>query len=132
MYATTMFNVEDVEASSRWYQRLLGCQSAHGGPDFEMLAGSQGVFLMLHRRSADHHLSSPAEGASLGAGVCLYIRVDDIKAVATRATELGLKHQGVRFNELAHQDELELRDPDGYYLTICGPAAWAPSPAAGG
>jgi hypothetical protein len=23
--------VTDVEASSRWYQRLLGCQSAHGG-----------------------------------------------------------------------------------------------------
>ena len=23
--------VNDVEASSRWYQRLLGCQSAHGG-----------------------------------------------------------------------------------------------------
>ena len=23
--------VLDVEASSRWYQRLLGCQSAHGG-----------------------------------------------------------------------------------------------------
>ena len=22
----------DVEASSRWYQRLLGCKSAHGGP----------------------------------------------------------------------------------------------------
>jgi hypothetical protein len=30
--------VTDVEASSRWYQRLLDCQSAHGGlasPDGE-------------------------------------------------------------------------------------------------
>ena len=25
--------VTDVEASSRWYQRLLGCESAHGGPN---------------------------------------------------------------------------------------------------
>jgi hypothetical protein len=25
--------VRDVEASSRWYQRLLNCQSAHGGPN---------------------------------------------------------------------------------------------------
>ena len=26
-----LITVTDVEASSRWYQRLLGCQSAHGG-----------------------------------------------------------------------------------------------------
>ena len=29
--------VTDVEASSRWYQRLLGCQSAHGGTEYERL-----------------------------------------------------------------------------------------------
>ena len=29
--------VHDVEASSRWYQRLLGCRSAHGGPEYERL-----------------------------------------------------------------------------------------------
>jgi hypothetical protein len=29
--------VRDVEASSRWYQRLLGCESAHGGPQYERL-----------------------------------------------------------------------------------------------
>jgi catechol 2,3-dioxygenase-like lactoylglutathione lyase family enzyme len=30
-----MIAVTDVEASSRWYQRLLGCESAHGGPEYE-------------------------------------------------------------------------------------------------
>ena len=30
--------VTDVEASSRWYQRLLGCQNAHGGAEYERLA----------------------------------------------------------------------------------------------
>ena len=29
--------VQDVEASSQWYQRLLNCQSAHGGPNYERL-----------------------------------------------------------------------------------------------
>jgi hypothetical protein len=29
--------VTDVEASSRWHQRLLGCQSAHGGAVYERL-----------------------------------------------------------------------------------------------
>ena len=29
--------VRDVEATSRWYQRLLGCESAHGGAEYERL-----------------------------------------------------------------------------------------------
>jgi len=28
--------VHDVEASSRWYQRLLGCESGHGGVEYEL------------------------------------------------------------------------------------------------
>ena len=32
--------VRDVEASSSWYQRLLGCESAHGGPNYERLVHS--------------------------------------------------------------------------------------------
>jgi hypothetical protein len=27
--------VRDVESSSRWYQRLLGCESGHGGSEYE-------------------------------------------------------------------------------------------------
>lgn len=47
----------DVEASSRWYQRLLGCKSAHGGPEYERLVdpkrqrsehASEGLILQLH------------------------------------------------------------------------------------
>jgi hypothetical protein len=29
--------VTDFEASSRWYQRLLGCRSSHGGVEYEPL-----------------------------------------------------------------------------------------------
>ena len=29
--------VTDVEASSRWYQRLLGCRGTHGGGQYEQL-----------------------------------------------------------------------------------------------
>lgn len=123
--AHAMINVEDVEASSRWYQRLLGCTSGHGGKDFEMLMDGDQLLLMLHRRSAHHHESSPGPDDKLGAGVCLYVRVEDIHAVATRATEMGVEHKGVAHNDLAHQDELEIRDPDGYFITVCGPAAWA-------
>ena len=125
MQVTVMLNVADVEASSRWYQQMLGMQSGHGGPDFELLMDGEEISLMLHRRAAAHHPSSPGPGEPVGAGVCVYVRVADIHAIAARATEMGVDHGGVRFNELAHQDELELRDPDGYFLTVCGPASWA-------
>jgi hypothetical protein len=42
--------VTDVEVSSRWYQRLPSCQSAHGAPDYERLV-SEGA-LSDHGRSA--------------------------------------------------------------------------------
>lgn len=40
--------VRDVEASSRWYQRLLGCASAHGGPKYERLVAGDRLVMQLH------------------------------------------------------------------------------------
>jgi catechol 2,3-dioxygenase-like lactoylglutathione lyase family enzyme len=39
--------VRDVAASSRWYQALLGCESAHGGHEYEMLVSSGKLVLQL-------------------------------------------------------------------------------------
>ena len=48
--------VTDVEASSRSYQRLLGCRSAHGGPKYERLVSNGGsLILQLHRFDVAHH-----------------------------------------------------------------------------
>jgi catechol 2,3-dioxygenase-like lactoylglutathione lyase family enzyme len=46
--------VTDVEASSRWYQRLLGCQSAHGGAEYERLVSTGALILQLHRFEVEH------------------------------------------------------------------------------
>src|SRR6516165_6422159 len=47
--------VTDVEASSRWYQRLLDCQSAHGGAVYERLVSNGVLVLQLHRFEVAHH-----------------------------------------------------------------------------
>lgn len=47
--------VSDVQASSEWYQRLLGCQSAHGGPEFERLVRDGVLVLQLHSFDVPHH-----------------------------------------------------------------------------
>ena len=57
--------VSDVEASSRWYQRLLDCQSSHGGPEYERLMSGGRLILQLHRWDVEHHhgrLGDPASG----------------------------------------------------------------------
>ncbi len=41
-----MIVVRDVEASSVWYQRLLGLTSGHGGKEFEMLMIDEDLALM--------------------------------------------------------------------------------------
>jgi hypothetical protein len=40
--------VSNVEASSLWYQRLLRCESAHGGPEYERLVANGALVLQLH------------------------------------------------------------------------------------
>jgi hypothetical protein len=40
--------VADVEATSRRYQRLLGCQSAHDGPNYDRLENNSTLIMQLH------------------------------------------------------------------------------------
>ena len=51
----TMLMVRDVEASSRWYQELLGLVSDHGGPAYERLLADGELVLQLHHEGTDHH-----------------------------------------------------------------------------
>ena len=92
----TLF-VDDVEASSRWYQTLLGAQSMHGGPDFEMLSRDGAMVLQLHRAEADEHGDHrlPA-GAPRGAGVLLYCEVADVRAMHRTATEWARSWRAIR------------------------------------
>ena len=52
--------VSDVEASSRWYQHLLGCHSDHGGPQYERLVAHEQLVLHLHRWDVEHHTDALA------------------------------------------------------------------------
>jgi len=114
--------VDDVEASSRWYQQLLGAQSAHGGPDFEMLTRDGELFLQLHRAHADEHGVSLPEGVPRGAGVMLYCPVVDVRAAHKNAVSMGANVEGEpQFIELAHHTEFVVHDPDGYALALYQP-----------
>ena len=122
-----MLFVDDVEASSRWYQALLGLRGAHGGPHYEMIVDAGGgLVLQLHHADGEEHGGErlPAS-APRGAGVLLYMAVPDVRAVHARALEMGARVEGPpTFVDLAGYTEFVVRDPDGYALAICqrGPA----------
>jgi predicted enzyme related to lactoylglutathione lyase len=118
--------VSDVEASSRWYQRLLGCMSAHGGREYERLVSGGRLILQLHRWDVEHdhgRIGDPAI-APYGNGVLLWFEVDDFDAAVARAQELDAKVVKPRHRNPPDGDggpnhwELWLQDPDGYTVVL--------------
>jgi|SRR5215831_7141708 len=130
-----LISVRDVEASSRWYQRLLGCQSAHGGPEYERLVSDGQLVLQLHRWDVEHQHG--AIGDPHGNGVLLWFETSDFDAAVARAT--GLQAEVILPRHRNPPDgnggpnhwEIWLRDPDGYTVVLASPdgsadGSWRP------
>jgi catechol 2,3-dioxygenase-like lactoylglutathione lyase family enzyme len=121
-----MLQVADVEASSRWYQNVLGLTSGHGGAEFEMLMHGDDHLLNLHRLDAhEHGFATPASGSTRGAGVSLWFETSDREAFESlfrHAAESGATVlEGARWNPQAHHHEATLTDLDGYVVAIHSP-----------
>jgi catechol 2,3-dioxygenase-like lactoylglutathione lyase family enzyme len=121
--------VHDVEASSRWYQRLLGCRSAHGGPEYERLMIGDSLILQLHSFEVEHHHGAigDAEDRHYGNGVLLWFEVDDFDAVVARAVEMNADITKPTHRNPPDGDggpnhrECWMRDPDGYGVVVASP-----------
>ena len=127
--------VTDVEASSRWYQRLLGCRSAHGGTRYERLVRDGRLVMQLHNWEVEHHHGPVGDRNKkpYGNGVLLWFEIDDFDAAVTRAAEMEAEvvlppHR----NPPAGQEggprhrEIWLRDPEGYMVVLASPDGEAP------
>jgi catechol 2,3-dioxygenase-like lactoylglutathione lyase family enzyme len=113
--------VRDVEASSRWYQQLLGCKSGHGGTDYEQLIDDRGTLvLQLHAWEAHEHphIGDPAT-QPYGNGVLLWFQIDDFVPAVGRARALAAEIlEEPHVNPNANHREIWLRDPDGYVVVL--------------
>ena len=123
MKVQPMITVRDVEASSRWYQELLGCESGHGGPEYEMLLKDGELLLQLHHwHDHEHPNMGDPDAAPHGYGVLLWFETAAFGAAVARARALGanfLKEPHV--NPLAQHLECWMRDPDGYTIVLASP-----------
>ena len=132
MRAQPLILCRDVQASSNWYQKLLGCVGGHGGTDYERLWdprrhtsewGSDGLVLQLHDWHADHHHGPIGDrDQPIGNGMLLWFEVDNFKEVVARARQLGppIVHD-VHVNPNAGHLELWIKDIDGYTVVIASP-----------
>ena len=122
MQLAPLICVHDVEASSLWYQRLLGCESGHGGSHYERLNANGRLILQLHRWDVEHHhgrLGDP--DITHGNGVVLWFELDDYEAAVQRAASMQVEViKPSAFSENGNW-ELWLRDPDGYRVVLTSP-----------
>jgi catechol 2,3-dioxygenase-like lactoylglutathione lyase family enzyme len=99
-----MIAVANVEASSAWYQRVLGLASGHGGPEYEQLLSGGEIVLQLHHWDAHEHphLGNPAS-TPYGNGVVLWFHAQAIDEAFARAVGAGA----------AVLEELKVNPPSG-------------------
>jgi catechol 2,3-dioxygenase-like lactoylglutathione lyase family enzyme len=112
--------VRDVEASSRWYQHLLGCESAHGGREYERLTHNGDLVLQLHDWTAHGHpeFGDPT-ALCRGNGVLLWFEMEQFDAAVARMRTLEpVILKGPEINPRANQRECWLKDPDGYVVVL--------------
>jgi catechol 2,3-dioxygenase-like lactoylglutathione lyase family enzyme len=124
----TLIAVRDVEASSRWYQRVLGCRSNHGGSAYEQLVANGELILQLHSFEVEHHhgrIGNP-EDRPYGNGVLLWFEVGDFDDAVRRAEEMGVemvlpKHRNPPGEGGPNHWECWMKDPDGYVVVVASP-----------
>ena len=118
----TIIGVNEVPASFKWYQSLLGRpETEPGHRHFGQILDSDGtVLLCLHAWGAHEHPTlTSADRATPGNGLLLFFRVDDFNEALQRARALasGFEEEP-HVNPNTQTSEFSLRDPDGYYVTI--------------
>jgi predicted enzyme related to lactoylglutathione lyase len=123
MQLTPLICVHDVESSSLWYQRLLGCESGHGGTEYERLNWNGRLILQLHSWQAEHQhgrLGNPDQ-RPYGNGVLLWFELQDYEAAVQRAMQMQVEVIKPSYFSENLNWEFWLRDPDGYAIVLTSP-----------
>jgi catechol 2,3-dioxygenase-like lactoylglutathione lyase family enzyme len=129
MQPQPLIALTDVEASSRWYETLLGCVGDHGGSEYERLKIHGELILQLHRFDVDHHHGPIGDQRDrpYGNGVLLWFETDHFEAAMARIDELKPDIVlGRHRNPNPQHWEVWVRDPDGYVVVIASPDGSAP------
>ena len=111
--------VKDVPLSSRFYQRTLGLESAHGGDEYEMLMADGKLVLQLHHQDAHEHPGMWEPNVREGNGAVLWFRTDDFEGAVEKIQKANAEIVAEpHVNPKAQHHEIWFRDPDGYLVVV--------------
>ena len=123
-----MVVVRDVDASRRFYLSVLGAESGHGGNEYEQVVKAGEILLQIHDMEVeDHHGRLAEPDQPLGNGILLWFEVADFERTVEAVRESGATVvRDVHTNPNARQQEIWVRDPDGYLVVLAGPSDYRP------
>lgn len=112
--------VKDVDASSKWYQKIFGFKNNHGGDHFAVLASDDNeIIICLHKWEEHNHPTMTNPNITAGNGLLLYFRTENINIIYRNAVKAGcVIEEDIHFNPNSLKQEFSFRDPDGYFLTV--------------
>ncbi len=111
--------VSDVEKLSKFYQAVLGLQSAHGGDEYEMLTHEGSLVLQLHKQDAHEHPGMWQGSVPNGNGVLLWFRTKEFESTVSKIRNCGATIVAEpHVNPNAKQHEIWFKDPDGYLVVV--------------
>ena len=112
--------VRDIEASSRWYQKIFELRNNHGGDHFSVLMSEDDeIILCLHKWEEHNHPTMTNASITPGNGLLLYFRTESMSNIYQNALKAGcVIEEDIHLNSNSLRKEFSLRDPDGYFLTV--------------
>ena len=112
--------VKDVEASSKWYQKIFELRNDHGGDHFSVLVSDDNeIILCLHKWEEHNHPTMTNPAITPGNGLLLYFRTENMLTIYQNAKDAGcVIEEEIHLNSNSLRKEFSFRDPDGYFLTV--------------
>ena len=112
--------VKDLEASSKWYQKILGFRNNHDSNHFAVLVSDDNeITLCLHPWGAHEHPTMTNPNITPGNGLILYFRTENMNIIYENALKAGCAiEEDIHLNPNSRRKEFSIRDPDGYFLTV--------------
>jgi len=112
--------VKDIEASSKWYQKIFGFRNNHDSDHFSVLVSEDNeITLCLHPWGEHNHPTMTNPRITPGNGLILYFRTENMNIIYENAIKVGCAiEEDIHLNPNSRRKEFSFRDPDGYFLTV--------------
>jgi catechol 2,3-dioxygenase-like lactoylglutathione lyase family enzyme len=112
--------VKDIDASSKWYQKIFGFRNNHDSNHFIVLVSDDNeIILCLHPWGAHEHPTMTNPNIAPGNGLILYFRTENMNFIYENAIRAGCAiEEDIHLNTNSRRKEFSFRDPDGYFLTV--------------